>query len=405
VTRPSDRAPRIVFSLHHHLDPNSGAAGLTLHLGDAYRVRGCDVSYVSHENLPPWLPSRWRIVFFPVYVFFRYTVDVVSGTVDIVDAMTGDAWLLSLIPRRFRQATLVCRSHGLEHVSSERRRAHLLQNGSTPSKKDEWFWWGYQLQVISLGLRRSDIAVFSNPADADYAVDRLGCDRARVQIVANGVSDAVLAAARSVTREHNQRTRQICFVGTWSERKGKDDVPTILQEVVQSWPDIRLLVVGSLIDQAEVLEAFPDALRPFVEVVPHYENAELPSLVRNAEILVFPSRHEGYPVSVVEAMACGLVPVSYNVDGPADIIRAGDVGRIVPPGDINAFATAVSQLLGLSESEFGGLSATAQAWGQSQTWPHIAEGQLAFYSHDLLRRDPDMAMRLSPGVSRPGGPT
>ncbi len=97
---------------------------------------------------------------------------------------------------------------------------------------------------------------------------------------------------------------------------------------------VKLLVVGSGAADEEVLDTFPESLRPAIEVVPHYENEDLPSLISGVAVLMFPSRSEGYPVVMVEAMVCGIVPVCYDIPGPSHIVKTSGVGRVVPGGDV-----------------------------------------------------------------------
>jgi starch synthase len=70
-------------------------------------------------------------------------------------------------------------------------------------------------------------------------------------------------------------------------------------------------------------------------------------LLSAADVYAFPSRHEGFPVAPLEAMACGLPVVATDAQGLPDIFEHGerDGGIIVPNGDSAAFAAALGQLL------------------------------------------------------------
>ncbi|MFF2495835.1 glycosyltransferase [Agromyces sp. NPDC058064] len=61
--------------------------------------------------------------------------------------------------------------------------------------------------------------------------------------------------------------------------------------------------------------------------------------------LVLTSRSEGFPLVLVEAMAAGCIPIAYDIRyGPADLIRDGRNGLLVPSGDVEALAAAIGSL-------------------------------------------------------------
>lgn len=72
---------------------------------------------------------------------------------------------------------------------------------------------------------------------------------------------------------------------------------------------------------------------------------DLPAIYADLDALVISSHNEGTPVSIIEAMAAGVPVVSTDVGGVADVLRGGDFGRLVPPGDAVALARGIVEAL------------------------------------------------------------
>ena len=71
-----------------------------------------------------------------------------------------------------------------------------------------------------------------------------------------------------------------------------------------------------------------------------------PAISALADVFVLPSRREGLPVALMEAMSCGLPCVASRLPGATDtLIQDGVSGLLVPPGDVAAFAGAIASML------------------------------------------------------------
>jgi glycosyltransferase involved in cell wall biosynthesis len=71
----------------------------------------------------------------------------------------------------------------------------------------------------------------------------------------------------------------------------------------------------------------------------------VPDLLRASDLFVHPSREEGFSNAILEAMAAGLPVVACDVGGNPEAIVDGETGRLVPPRNAVAFASAVAELL------------------------------------------------------------
>jgi glycosyltransferase involved in cell wall biosynthesis len=120
-----------------------------------------------------------------------------------------------------------------------------------------------------------------------------------------------------------------------------------LAAAMRAVPEAELWVVGERLDSdrgadmASVLRAagLGDRLRMLGY------RSDIPALLAAADIFTLPSRFEGLPMSVIEAMLTGLPVVATDVRGPAEQVADGVTGVSVPPGDAAALGAALGRLV------------------------------------------------------------
>lgn len=134
-------------------------------------------------------------------------------------------------------------------------------------------------------------------------------------------------------------------------RKGLDLLLEAWRLVTGNAPgaDLRLHLIGSGADDAVLRREIAAACLPGIRWLDRYSNDRnaMRLELSAADLYVLPSRHEGFPVAPMEAMACGLPAVMTDVPGARDIVPYGDAsgGVIVPPDNPEALATAMLDLL------------------------------------------------------------
>jgi hypothetical protein len=92
---------KILLTIHHNLDPNTGAPGSTLKLGQEYQKLGHQVEYYSFDNRPSWIHAKFKSLVFAWFVAVRIVNRCRQQAVEIIDASTGNAWIWGEIRRKF----------------------------------------------------------------------------------------------------------------------------------------------------------------------------------------------------------------------------------------------------------------------------------------------------------------
>lgn len=134
-------------------------------------------------------------------------------------------------------------------------------------------------------------------------------------------------------------------------RKGLDVLLEAWQKVYKERPNqtLQLLLIGTGADEEDLRRRISEMDGHGVIWMDRYilDREEMRRYLSIADLYVFPSRHEGFPVAPLEAMACGLPIVAAAAPGIPDILGKGDSsgGLIVSCGDAAALAQAMGTLL------------------------------------------------------------
>lgn len=224
---------------------------------------------------------------------------------------------------------------GLPHVSHQHGTGkELLRGGVRPTLKRD----------ISRRLMRLSGARFVAVSEAVRThVSRVyGVHRNRISLIPNGFCEGQFPGRRRTIASGGDRLT-VGYAGRFDEEKGVPHLIRAFARMKERERRARLRLAG-----AGPLESKCRQLCSHVGISDAVEFcgpvSDMASFYAGLDVFVLPSLSEGLPMSLIEALAMGCVPVVSDVGGVREVLQDGVEGRIVSPGDENELARALITL-------------------------------------------------------------
>lgn len=203
------------------------------------------------------------------------------------------------------------------------------------------------IQLKMEHVRSAMLEIMENAASVEFISNALqkeaifqGFSGKNSIIIYNGIDTEVF-----YKRERKNKIKKIGFVGNLIEIKGADRLPAILKGIKSQYHDeIEFVIIGkgklaeNIKNETVGLPVFFKGQLPPEELAQEYSQMD---------ILIVPSRMEGYPCVIKEAQACGVVPIGNDVGGIREAI--GEYGVVVTAMNeknlVSSFVTHAVELL------------------------------------------------------------
>lgn len=169
----------------------------------------------------------------------------------------------------------------------------------------------------------------------------------------------------------------IVHVGRFDTPKNHEGLLHAFAEILKKHPNSRLHLVGDG-DLRSRIEELAEALNLGAAVVFHGTQSDVHPYLYAGDIFVLPSKYEGMPMTIIEAMATGLPIVASNVGGIPDMVKDGRSALLVPCEPL-AVAAACERLME-SQALREALGENAIAESRRFSAEHMAERYAAIYS-------------------------
>jgi len=185
---------------------------------------------------------------------------------------------------------------------------------------------------------------------------------------------------RSITNTEEKRYDAV-FLGRIHTSKGIFDLVNIWKYVYEIKPNAKLAIIGRGKDERikkELERKIRDAhLEHNVEIMGYLENNEAFGIVKSSKVFVFPSHEEGFGISILEAMCCGVPVVAWNLPVYSEIFHNGLIQ--VEENEFRKFSDAVICLLS-DESRYIEIKKDALELSARHSWDVTVEAEM-----DLLK--------------------
>jgi N-acetyl-alpha-D-glucosaminyl L-malate synthase BshA len=198
-------------------------------------------------------------------------------------------------------------------------------------------------------FRCSISKLFLDQADAVIALTRDMKEEAQklcnteVFVIPNGIDlkkFSRLSKKKARDRLHMQKDAKVLiFIGRLHKVKGIVHLIEAMKIIKEKCSKIQLLIIGDGTERDYLKRRVRDLnLEKYINFVGRVSNNSIPDYLYASDLFVLPSFSEGFPVTILEAMASGLPILATRVRGVPEIINEGVNGFLVEPGDSHQIA-------------------------------------------------------------------
>lgn len=236
-----------------------------------------------------------------------------------------------------------------------------------------------ETELLSKAFQAVD-RVVTVSENLEKEVLRLSCPAQKLSTIPNGVDICEEA-------EHQTASDSpiILAMGRTEPVKGFDLLLEVFATIAARRKGVQLYLVGQGTDLPRLLEiSLRLGLRDRVIFKKIVAGEKKKRLLDKSALVICPSRWEGMPLVVLEAMAAGKVVVAFDVGGIGEIIQNNRNGVLIPPFDTKFMVEKVIELLD-NPAEREPLEAEARQTALKYTWSRVADQYLELYKNIFIK--------------------
>ncbi|MCL6474548.1 MAG: glycosyltransferase [Firmicutes bacterium] len=246
-------------------------------------------------------------------------------------------------------------------------------------------WLSNHRTRLQRAAKHTDYCVGVAPGIEKLFVEILGVPEEGTVYVRNGVPD-IYSAQPAPADWKVPDGRVVGMVGRFDQhQKDQDTLVRAIALICQQMPDVHLVFIGEGPRLSEVEQL---ASQLGMENHVHFLGLrrDVPVLLRHLDVFVLSSRIEGESLAILEAMSAQRPIVATAVGGTPGLLANGECGLLVPPGDVQAMAQAILELL-KNQTKAQELARRArERFLQEYTIDRMGERYLELYGKAIAQR-------------------
>jgi|WetSurMetagenome_2_1015567.scaffolds.fasta_scaffold76621_2 glycosyltransferase involved in cell wall biosynthesis len=235
-----------------------------------------------------------------------------ANAYDVIHLHSSFAGAIGRLAPGRRGARVVYCAHGWAHEMDVRRTSKL-------------FYATAERMLSSM----ADIIINISESEQRHAAEA-GIPKSKCKLIYNGIREAPWTPL-----EGEEPARRLLFVGRYDRQKGLDVLVHSMRELAAQ--DFRLTAIGASVIGQPVVTTLPAAVRDLGWRSSEVVREEM----RRCDLVVVPSRWEGFGLVAVEAMRAGRAVVATNIGGLPEIVVDGETGVLCAPGSPRELTMAI----------------------------------------------------------------
>jgi len=231
----------------------------------------------------------------------------------------------------------------------------------------------YDFTFGKLQMATFDRIILHSEEEKKY-LSRVGLKETKVLKIPIAINEIFFKDCPSHERNY------VLYVGRIAPYKGLDTLVRSIKELRSCGKDLRCIIIGQDFGYRSHLESIISKLeiKDLIQIKEFEIQENLLRIYGSAIVTVLPSTSEGFPLTLVESMACGTPFIATPVGVIPELVQLSKAGLLVQIGDTKNLAQTINNLL-INKAHWSEMSRNGKQFAKNFTWEDIAKKYYAAY--------------------------